>query len=194
MYRGREKAQSRQGSKSTYPTKTFWYAGSGRTYTRRVRTSEAQHLTIAHVKEQLPSIRRELERHVLYVDEHLGDDGAVSLQVKQTPPGLSLRFEVSQQRRGTRHWFRCVSCERRAGKLYRVELRVGVVWGCQRCLRLAYPSQAQHKTRARDSAICEGGVQVGHSEQVQALSRERVRRDRFIAGLSRRAFRSLSRS
>lgn len=157
------------------------HTDTGHTYKRRVRTTEARCLTVSFVKRLLPAeISDNLEHHAVYLCAD------TLLLFRQTPPGLEVGFEATEQHKGRRHWFVCVGCERRVGKLYAVVHPYWPVqWGCQKCLGLAYPSQAQHKTRARDLAILEGQINVSLAEAIRASEREHQRMMKLGASLDR---------
>ena len=91
-----------------------------------------------------------------------------------------MRFEVTEQAIGKRHWFTCMGCRRRVGKLYAVKTALVKVWGCQKCLGLSYPSQAQHKSPGRDNAIVEGKIKVSFNEWVRAHERDEKRMMKLI--------------
>jgi hypothetical protein len=154
---------------------------TGRAFKRRTRTNEAQYLTVGLLKSWLRSrVTASLENHTLYFLEVEG-----KLHVGEKPPGFPVRFDVTAQAKGKRHWFFCMGCGRRAGKLFVAPTKQGAIWGCQKCLGLAYPSQAQHKTQARDRAIVEGKVKVSFKEWVRASEREKQRMQRLIGRLER---------
>ena len=146
---------------------------TGHTYYRRTRTDEAQELTVSTFRKMLPREYEEgFEHRTFYLNDHKHDFLAfIPLQLE--PPGVPVRFEVTRQRKGTRAWFLCPHCDRRVGKLYRIRAphQLFRIWGCQKCLGLTYPSQAGHKTQARDMAIVNGQVRVGWHEEVRAKHR-----------------------
>jgi hypothetical protein len=153
----------------------------GRRFVRRVRTTDAQSLTVAQIKALFPpELEAKLEQLTLYFHY-----GSARLTISKNPPGFPVRFDVTQQAKGRRHWFVCVGCWRRAGKLYMVKTNEGVIWGCQRCLGLSYPSQAQHKTPARDMAITGGDIQVSFREELRAHHRQRRRLMKLSASADR---------
>lgn len=94
---------------------TLSHTDTGHTYKRRVRTTEARCLTVSFVKRLLPAeISDNLEQHTVYLCAD------TLFLFRRTPPGLEVGFEVTEQHKGRRHWFVCVGCERRVGKLYAV--------------------------------------------------------------------------
>ena len=144
---------------------------SGYRFKRRLRTNQAKQLTVTNIKNIVgPELAGTLEHHTFYFHY----DGE-KIELKDTPPGVALRFTVTEQYKGKRHWFICVHCQRRVGKLFLVELKTGHVWGCQKCLGLTYPSQARHKSVARDNAIVEGKLEVSFKEWCRAHERYRRR-------------------
>lgn len=160
---------------------------TGNIYIRRTRTDEAQQLTISQFKRMLPETLREgLEARTLYFDDHKHDIMAF-VPVRLEPPGIPLRFEATQQLKGKRLWFVCPWCERRVGKLFRVKTKLYLfpIWGCQKCLGLSYPSQAEHKTLARDAAISRGDIKVSFAEKVRATERHWRRIVKLSGGVDR---------
>lgn len=161
---------------------------TGYTYVRRTRTDEAQSLTVGQFRGMLPEeLQEDLEKRTLYFDERKHDLLAF-VPIRLEPPGIPLRFEVTEQHKGKRVWFLCPSCDRRVGKLYRVKRAfpsLFPVWGCQKCLGLTYPSQAGHKTLARDVAIVNGRVRVGLMEEIKANHRYRRRLTKLFAASDR---------
>jgi hypothetical protein len=167
--------------------KRMQHMETGHSYVRRVRTDEAQCLTVSQLKRMLPEALQEgLEGRTLYIDDHKHDLLAF-VQIRLEYPGFPLRFEVTEQHKGKRLWFLCVGCGRRAGKLYRVKsaLFFFPVWGCQKCLGLSYPSQAEHKTLARDTEIFHGQIKAGFWEELRAHHRQRRRMMKLYAGADR---------
>lgn len=160
---------------------------TGHSAMRRVCTSRTQHLTVSAIKAMFPKdIASKLEHLTLYFK-----DTPETLLIHAEPDqgGFPVRFEVTEQAKGRRHWFKCVGCWRRVGKLYIVSTQEGKVWGCQKCLGLAYPSQSQHKTQARDMAIVKGKIKVSFDEWVRAHERDEKRMLKLIARLERMAAR-----
>lgn len=148
-------------------------SNTGHTSVQRTSTNRAQGLTVAQLKAQLPKDKAaQLETLTLYF--HDTPDG-LEISLKPLPAGFPVRFTVTAQAIGKRHWFKCVGCGRRAGKLYVVKTKIVKVWGCQKCLGLSYPSQAQHKTLARDAAITDGRIQVSWHENLRAHHRHHRR-------------------
>ncbi len=142
---------------------------TGRSSIQRTCTSRARSLTVGQVKELLPKDKAAtLETLTLYF--HDTPDG-LDISAKPLPAGFPVRFEVTEQAIGRRHWFVCVGCGRRVGKFYTVKTQEGKVWGCQKCLGLSYPSQAQHKSAGRDNAIVEGKIKVSFNEWCRAHER-----------------------
>ena len=157
------------------------HTDTGHIYKRRVRTNEARCLTVSFVKRLLPAgVRDNLEHYTVYLR-------ADTLTLfSRTPPGLEVGFGVTEQHKGRRHWFVCVGCEQRVGKLYVVAHSYWPAqWGCQKCLGLSYPSQAEHKTRARDLAIVNGQIEVSFAEMVRAFDREQRRMMKLSASVDR---------
>lgn len=159
----------------------FYYAGTGRVYDRRWRTDEAQTLTVAEARAQLAAPPRDLAHLTAYATSE-----PEGLSVSADPPGTPVSFALTRQSRGLRAWFVCPRCRRRAAKLFCLMLGPKEVWGCGPCLGLAYPSQAEHKTRARDRAIAEYAVKVSRAERRGAEARERRRWQVTLRGLKRR--------
>ncbi len=156
---------------------------TGRSSVQRTCTSRARSLTVGQVKELLPKDKAAtLETLTLYF--HDTPDG-LNISAKPLPAGFPVRFEVTEQAIGRRHWFICVGCGRRVGKFYTVKTQEGKVWGCQKCLGLSYPSQAQHKTVARDVAITDGRIQVGWRENLRAHHRQYRRIMKMSASFDR---------
>lgn len=156
---------------------------TGRSSVQRTCTSRARSLTVGQVKELLPKDKAAtLETQTLYF--HDTPDG-LNISAKPLPAGFPVRFEVTEQAIGRRHWFICVGCGRRVGKFYTVKTQEGKVWGCQKCLGLSYPSQAQHKTVARDVAITDGRIQVGWRENLRAYDRQYRRIMKMSASFDR---------
>ncbi len=146
---------------------------SGRSSIRRVCTSRARSLTVAQIKAALPpELVTQLEQLTLYFYD--APDG-LQISAKAGAKGFPVRFEITEQAKGKRHWFRCVGCSKRVGKLYGVKTQEGNVWGCQKCLGLSYPSQAGHKTQAMDIAITQGHISVGWREEIRAYHRQHRR-------------------
>ncbi len=166
-------------SRGLSATPRVWTAvtQTGRTFKRRVRTSDAHPLTVSRIKELVrPELAATLEQHTLYFLEVKG-----TILIGDKPIGFPVRFEVTEQHKGKRHWFRCVGCGRRVGKLFNVQTGQGKVWGCQKCLGLSYPSQARHKSPGRDMAIIEGKIKVGFDEWCRAHERYEKRMRKLIA-------------
>ena len=160
--------------------KTFTHTDTGHTYKRRVRTSEVRSLTVSSVKRFLPAeVKANLEHHTVYLRAD------TLILFSRTPPGLAVDFEVTEQAKGKRHWFICVGCEQRVGKLYMVPGPYWPTWGCQKCLGLSYPSQARHKSAGRDNAIVEGKIKVSFNEWCRAHERYEKRMLKLIAKVDR---------
>ena len=76
---------------------------SGRTSIRRVCASRARSLTVAQIKAALPpELAVQLECLTLYFDD--APDG-LQISAKAGAKGFPVRFEVTQQAKGKRHWF-----------------------------------------------------------------------------------------
>jgi hypothetical protein len=158
---------------------------TGRSFIRHTRTNEAQSLTVSQIKELFPpDVAARLEQLTLYF---LDTPERLSISEKPISKGFSVRFEVTEQAKGKRHWFKCVGCSRRVGKLYTVKTKHGPFWGCQKCLGLSYPSQAYHKSQGRDMAIVEGKIKVSFDEWVRAHERYEKRMRKLIATFDRLA-------
>ena len=154
---------------------------TGRRYKRRVRTNEARYLTVSQVKAMLaPELMDDLEHRTFYYRYEIG-----LFDISEEPPGSPLYFEVTEQAKGRRHWFVCLGCGRRVGKLFVVETDIMPIWGCLKCLGLSYPSQAGHKTPTRDIAITQGRTHVSRREELRAYERECRRLMRLSAGIDR---------
>lgn len=167
--------------------KRMQHHDTGHSYIRRFRTDEAQSLTVSGFRKMLPErLRDDLEGRTFYFDDRKHDILAF-VPIRLEPPGTPLRFEVTEQYKGKRLWFLCPSCERRVGKLYRVKSRLYLfpVWGCQKCLGLTYPSQADHKTLGRDADVVYGRVEVGYLETLRACNRYRRRMAKLFAASDR---------
>jgi hypothetical protein len=167
--------------------KTIQHLDTGHTYIRRTRTDEAQALTVAGFKKMLPKKYEEgFEHRTFYLNDYKHDILAF-IETTLEPPGIPVRFEVTQQHKGQRVWFVCPHCYRRVGKLYRVKAKHFLyrAWGCQKCLGLSYPSQAEHKTQARDMAIVQGRIRVSWQEQIRATHRHYRRIMKLSAGVDR---------
>lgn len=161
---------------------------TGRSSIRRVCTSRAQSLSVGQIKAVFPpDIAAKLEHLTLYFQD---TSERLEISAKPLPGGFPVRFEVTEQAKGKRLWFSCIGCGRRAGKLYAVKTQEGKVWGCQKCLGLSYPSQAGHKTQARDMAITQGLIQVSWHEQVRAQQRQ-YRRIMKLSASADRLFRKI---
>lgn len=162
-------------------------SATGHSYYRRTRTDEAQELSVSTFKKMLPKELAEgFETRTFYLNDHKHDILAfIPLQLE--PPGFPIRFEVTEQHKGKRVWFVCPHCQRRVGKLYRIRSKYNFMrqWGCQKCLGLTYPSQAGHKTQARDMAIVNGQVRVGWHEEVRAKYRHWRRITKLSASFDR---------
>ena len=182
---------SRGLSETPRSYKKMQHMETGNVYYRRTRTDEAQSITITQFKRWLPDALREgLEHRTLYFDDHKHDFLAF-VPIRLEPPGLALRFELTEQHKGKRLWFLCPHCHRRVSKLYRIRAKYHFLrlWGCQKCLGLTYPSQAAHKSLARDSAIINGQIKVSWWEEWRAIQRYRrriMKLDRSIAHLMSR--------
>ena len=182
---------SRGLSETPRSYKKMQHLETGNVYYRRTRTDEAQSLTVSELKRWLPNeLRNGLEHRTLYFDDHKHDFLAF-VPVRLEPPGLPLRFELTEQHKGKRLWFLCPHCERRVSKLYRIRAKYHFLrlWGCQKCLGLTYPSQAAHKSLGRDHAIVHGPIQVSWREELRAIKRYNrriVKLDRSIAHLMNR--------
>ena len=156
---------------------------TGRRSIQRTSTNKAQSLTVGQVKELLPKDKvDQLETLTLYFQD---TPNGLKIHAKPDTGGFSVRFEVTEQAIGKRHWFACVGCGRRVGKLYTVKTQEGKVWGCQKCLGLSYPSQAQHKTLARDVAITDGRVKASWREEMRAYERQYKRIMKMSASFDR---------
>lgn len=156
---------------------------TGRSSIQRTSTSRAQSLTVGQVKELLPKDKvDQLETLMLYFQD---TPNGLNISVKPLAAGFPVRFEVTAQAIGKRHWFTCVGCGRRVGKFYTVKTQEGKVWGCQKCLGLSYPSQAQHKTLARDVAITDGRVKASWREEMRAYERQYKRIMKMSASFDR---------
>ena len=154
---------------------------TGRRYMRRIRTDEAWYLTVSQVKAMLdPKLIADLENRTFYYRYEIG-----LFDISEEPPGSPLYFEVTEQAKGRRHWFACLGCGRRVGKLFVVETDIMPIWGCLKCLGLSYPSQAGHKTRVRDMAITEGRVQASRQEELHAYVRECQRMTKLSKSIDR---------
>lgn len=160
---------------------------TGTTYYRRTRTDEAQSLTIADVKRKIPKAHLEgFEERTFYLVDYQHDLLAFA-KVRLEPPGMPIWFDVTQQHKGQRVWFVCPHCDRRVGKLYRIWAthRLFRIWGCQKCLGLSYPSQAGHKTQARDMAITAGYLEASWHEELEAFRRQNHRIAKLSASADR---------
>ena len=147
---------------------------TGRSFRRRVRVNNTKHLTVAALLKMIgPQHHEEAEEKGLYF--LYKEDG---LEVRFKEPGVHVRFTSTAQHKGRRLWFLCPGpgCGRRVGKLRLVEgASFGHLWGCQKCLGLAYASQAAHKTPALDKAIIRGEVKVSFRAWCKASEREEER-------------------
>ena len=156
---------------------------SGRSSIRRVCTSRARSFSVAQIKAALPpELAAQLEQLTLYFYD--APDG-LQISAKAGAKGFPVRFEITEQAKGKRHWFSCIGCSRRVGKLYSVKTQEGNIWGCQKCLGLSYPSQAQHKVPARDMAITEGRISVSWNEKIRAHHRQTQRIMKLSASFER---------
>lgn len=129
--------------------KTIQHLDTGHTYNRRTRTDEAQALTVGSFKKMLPKkYEAGFEQRTFYLNDYKHDILAF-IETTLEPPGIPVRFEVTQQHKGQRVWFVCPHCYRRVGKLYRVKAKHFLyrAWGCQKCLGLARPSRSCRRLR-----------------------------------------------
>jgi hypothetical protein len=160
---------------------------TGYAYYRRTRTDEAQTLTVSGFKRMLPKAYEEgFETRTFYLNDYKHDFLAF-IPIQLEPPGIPIRFEVTKQHKGQRVWFVCPHCYRRVGKLYRIWAphQLFRIWGCQPCLGLTYPSQAGHKTLARDGEIANGFIEASYSETIRACGRYRRRLAKVGASIDR---------
>ena len=156
---------------------------TGRSSIQRTSINRAQSLTVKQVKDLLPKDEAaKLETLTLYFHD---TPNMLKIHTKPDAGGFPVRFEATEQAIGKRHWFTCVGCRRRVGKFYTVKTQEGKIWGCQKCLGLSYPSQAQHKTLARDVAITDGRIQVSWDEEMRAYQRQYKRIMKMSASFDR---------
>ncbi len=147
---------------------------SGRTFKRRVRTTELPSVTVADLfsGKLLKTVKERVEQGN---DEVFLSYKDGRLQVNFEPPGTHVGLELSEQHKGKRLWLVCPGCERRAGRLYVHKRDYLNIWGCQKCFGLSYPGQYAHRTQALDRAIVKRRVKVSFKVWLNASEREHRR-------------------